>query len=177
AAVQAAEDYRERVQGALLVAPADPDKFGVAGALPEGPLGFPATLVASANDPWLSVDKAFALALRWGADFVDLGAAGHINAESGFGPWPFGLSLLRQLETRRVWEGGRGAGGTDPVPAAGRRLVTPEAAAALAKWREQPARTRRARSSGSEATIADDVSGFVASPRSAWATVRGNPGV
>jgi len=167
AAVQAAEDYRERVKGVLLVAPADPDKFGVAGSLPEGPLGFPATLVASANDPWLSIDKALALALRWGADFVDLGPAGHINAESGFGPWPFGISLLRQLEDREVWTGRRGAGGPDPVPDVGLRLVTPQAAAAFAKWRERPVRTHRSRSPGSETTIADDVSGFVVSRRGA----------
>lgn len=97
AAVQAAEDYRERIAGVLLVAPADPDKFGVADALPPGRVGFPATIVASSNDPWLSIDGAVALAVRWGAKLVDLGQAGHINAESGYGPWPFGLALLRQL--------------------------------------------------------------------------------
>lgn len=100
AAVQAAEDYRERIVGALLVAPADPDKFRVADALPAGRLGFPATIVASSNDPWLSIDRALALAIRWGANLVDLGNAGHINAESGFGPWPFGLTLLQQLESQ-----------------------------------------------------------------------------
>lgn len=98
AAVQAAEDYSERIVGALLVAPADPDKFGISDALPPGRLNFPATIVASSNDPWLGLDRALALAVRWGANLVDLGDAGHINAESGYGPWPFGLSLLRQLK-------------------------------------------------------------------------------
>ncbi|WP_244534681.1 alpha/beta hydrolase [Hyphomicrobium sp. CS1GBMeth3] len=97
AAVQAAEDYSERIAGALLVAPADPNKFGISDALPPGRLNFPATLVASSNDPWLSLDRALALAIRWGANLVDLGQAGHVNAESGYGPWPFGLALLRQL--------------------------------------------------------------------------------
>ena len=97
AAVQAAEDYRERIVGALLVAPADPDKFGVDHALPQGPLGFPATIVASSNDPWLSIDRALELSRRWRANFIDVGDAGHINAESGYGPWPAGLSLLNQL--------------------------------------------------------------------------------
>jgi predicted alpha/beta hydrolase family esterase len=97
AAVQAAEDYRERIVGALLVAPADPEKFGVTDLLPDKPLSFPATIVASSNDPWLSIERALALALRWGANLIDLGDAGHINAESGYGPWPVGLALLQQL--------------------------------------------------------------------------------
>jgi hypothetical protein len=98
AAVQAAEDYRERIVGALLVAPADPEKFGVTHVLPAGPLGFPATIVASSNDPWLRFDRATDLAIQWGADLVALGNAGHVNAEAGYGPWPLGLALLRQLE-------------------------------------------------------------------------------
>ena len=97
AAVQAAEDYSERIVGALLVAPADPEKFGVTDALPSRRLSFPATIVASSNDPWLRIDRAVGLAVRWGANLVDLGDAGHINAESGFGPWPLGLALLGQL--------------------------------------------------------------------------------
>lgn len=97
AAVQAADDHRHRIAGALLVAPADPDKFGVSDLLPQGPLGFPAVVVASANDPWLSIERAAGLAALWDADFVNLGAAGHINAESGYGPWPGGLRLLQQL--------------------------------------------------------------------------------
>lgn len=105
AAVQAAEDYSERIAGALLVAPADPDKFGISDALPSARLNFPATIVASSNDPWLSLDRALALAIRWGANLVDLGQAGHINADSGYGPWPFGLALLRQLHAGRDTNG------------------------------------------------------------------------
>jgi hypothetical protein len=33
------------------------------------------------------------LAKRWGAEFVDMGEAGHINVASGFGPWPEGRAL------------------------------------------------------------------------------------
>lgn len=97
AAVQAAEDLSDRIVGVLLVAPADPDKFGVTDVLPVRPLAFPATIVASRNDPWLPFEGAAALAARWGADLVDLGSAGHINAEAGYGPWPFGLRLLKKL--------------------------------------------------------------------------------
>lgn len=97
AAVQAADDVSGRVAGALLVAPADPDKFGITDALPVRPLPFPATIVASRNDPWLRFERAIELATSWGTDLIDLGAAGHINTESGYGPWPYGLALLEQL--------------------------------------------------------------------------------
>lgn len=114
AAVQAAEDHSERILGALLVAPADPEKFGIADLLPTRPLSFPATIVASANDPWLKHERALELAIRWGSNLIDLGNAGHINADAGYGPWPFGLTLLRQLEARH-----RPAVG---IPAAARRV-------------------------------------------------------
>ena len=85
AAVHAAADLSDRIDAALLVAPADPDKFGVAALLPQDPLPFSAVVVASSNDPWMNLWSAAGWADRWGADFVNLGEAGHINAESGFG--------------------------------------------------------------------------------------------
>ena len=100
AAVQAAFDHSERIAGALLVAPADPDKFGVAAQLPDVPLPFPSVVVASTNDPWMSLERAAHWADLWGADLVNLGAAGHINAEAGFGPWPEGLALYERLRRR-----------------------------------------------------------------------------
>ena len=97
AAVQAASDHADRIAGVLLVAPADPEHFGVAEFLPARPLEFPAIVVASTNDPWISLDSAAHWADRWGADLISLGEAGHINAESGFGPWPKALALLERL--------------------------------------------------------------------------------
>ena len=97
AAVQAASDHADRIAGVLLVAPADPEHFGVAEFLPARPLEFPAIVVASTNDPWISLDSAAQWADRWGADLIGLGEAGHINAESGFGPWPKALALLERL--------------------------------------------------------------------------------
>lgn len=97
AAVQAGCDHASRVSGALLVAPADPEYFGVEDYLPRHTLGFPTIVVASSNDPWISVARAAQLASAWGAEFVDLGDAGHVNAESGFGPWPEALTLLERL--------------------------------------------------------------------------------
>lgn len=97
AAAQASADYSDRIAGALLVAPADPDRFAVSELLPQHALPFPAVVVGSTNDPWMSLDRAAYWADTWGADLVNLGAAGHINVESGFGPWPEGLSLLQRL--------------------------------------------------------------------------------
>lgn len=97
AAAQAATDHADRIAGALLVAPADPDRFGVAELLPQHALPFPAVVVASTNDPWMSLERAAHWADTWGADFVNLGAAGHINVDSGFGPWPEGLALWQRL--------------------------------------------------------------------------------
>jgi len=97
AAVQAASDHSERITGALLVAPADPESFGVAEFLPAKPLGIPLIIVASTNDPWMPFDGAAHWAKLWGAELINLGDAGHINSEAGFGPWPEALALLERL--------------------------------------------------------------------------------
>lgn len=87
-----------RVAGALLVAPADPEKFGLAHLLPEMIPALPVKAVVSSNDPWMPLAKAELLLNQLGIDTLNLGEAGHINAESGFGPWPQGLALLHQLQ-------------------------------------------------------------------------------
>jgi len=86
-----------RVRGALLVAPADPDRFNVKALLPQTPFVFPSTLVASSSDLSLTLAQAQVFAGKRGSRFVNLGDAGHINAESGFGPWPYGEHLLHKL--------------------------------------------------------------------------------
>ncbi|MGE0053389.1 MAG: RBBP9/YdeN family alpha/beta hydrolase [Hyphomicrobium sp.] len=96
-AAQAASDHSDRIAGALLVAPADPDKFGIGEHLPQTRLSFRSVVVGSTNDPWITLDRAAHWADIWGSDFVNLGNAGHINVDSGFGPWPEGLSLLERL--------------------------------------------------------------------------------
>lgn len=95
---------RRGIAGALLVAPADVNREGPAGRLlrgfgpmPRGRLPFPTTLVASRNDPYASFESVQALARGWNADLVDLGAAGHVNVDSGYGPWREGRSLLDPL--------------------------------------------------------------------------------
>jgi hypothetical protein len=104
AGAQAAADYRERIRGALHVAPADPEKFGISDQLPAEPLGIPSVLVASANDPWISLARASKLAASWGAEFINLGAAGHINSEAGYGAWPEGLAIFNRLRRTAALE-------------------------------------------------------------------------
>lgn len=93
------------VQGALLVAPAEPERFRLADRLPRRDLGIPSTVFASDTDPWMSAHSAQAWACVWGAGFINLGDVGHINAEAGFGPLPRALhhtqSLIQRVEQLR----------------------------------------------------------------------------
>jgi predicted alpha/beta hydrolase family esterase len=92
-----------RVQGALLVAPGDPEREELRVHLPcwspivRQRLPFPAVLVGSRNDPYCDFAKAMGLADSWGARFVDIGERGHINTESGVGEWKDGHTLLNEL--------------------------------------------------------------------------------
>lgn len=61
------------------------------GEIPTAPLPFPSVLVASRDDPYATFDESSAMALDWGSIIADAGNAGHINNESGHGPWPEGL--------------------------------------------------------------------------------------
>lgn len=89
-----------RIHGALLVAPADPERRGVLAdfaPVPYQPLPYRSILVASSNDPYCPVRTSGAYARAWGSEFVRLQNAAHINVESGFGDWPLGLALLQSL--------------------------------------------------------------------------------
>lgn len=97
ASVAAATQRRDRIAAALLVAPADPRKFGVSASLPVRHLGFPSVVVASSNDPWVTLATARYWAGRWASRFVNVGAKGHINVDAGFGPWPEGFELYESL--------------------------------------------------------------------------------
>lgn len=86
-----------RVAGAFLVCAPDVEHEAAPAALrgfgptPRARLPFASLLVASRNDPHCAYDRAEALAGAWGADLVDAGESAHIDAASGFGPWPEGL--------------------------------------------------------------------------------------
>ena len=95
--------HTDRVAGALLVAPPDIERADNRQLIPgwapvaRARLPFPSTLVASSDDPFGSLDNASRLAADWGADFVNLGPCGHLNADSGLGEWDAGHDMLRQL--------------------------------------------------------------------------------
>jgi serine hydrolase len=91
------------VRGALLVAPSDSEApsapAGPTGfaPMPRGRLPFPSIVVASSNDPYVTLDRATELARWWGSRLVSVGALGHINSASRLGGWPRGRALLEEL--------------------------------------------------------------------------------
>ncbi len=103
-----ANRYRnENIKGALLVAPADvdspqhtPDVVRSFAPMPTLSLPFPSLVVASENDPYVSIERAAFFADKWGSRLVKIGAKGHINADSGLGDWGEGKILLQQLQER-----------------------------------------------------------------------------
>jgi predicted alpha/beta hydrolase family esterase len=106
-AVRAATRWPQlEIGGALLVAPADVERpldarIAAFGPIPRRRLPFPAVVAASRNDPWMSLARARRFAGAWGATLVDLGDAGHVNVESGHGPWPEGVALAEGLRAPR----------------------------------------------------------------------------
>lgn len=92
AAVHAAPGLPEgKVRGAFLAAVPDavsaPDFHPVA----RDPLPFPSLVLASRTDPYCAFEVAEDLAAAWGARVVDLRESGHVDPDSGHGPWPEGL--------------------------------------------------------------------------------------
>jgi len=60
-------------------------------------LPFPSVVVASSDDPYVTPGRAAAFARAWGSRLVTLTRAGHVNTDSGFGPWDEGRRLLEEL--------------------------------------------------------------------------------
>jgi hypothetical protein len=95
-----------KVQAALLVAPGDPEREELRAVLKSwspvvmDKLPFAAVLLGSHNDPYCSFARAQSFAAAWGADFVDYGNAGHINADTGLGDWADGQARLQALIAR-----------------------------------------------------------------------------
>lgn len=100
-----AQQYPEtrKVRGALLVAPSDTE----ADSYPQGTTGFtpmstqrlpfPTIMVASTDDPYVTQERAKAFSQAWGSELVWVENAGHINGQTGYGPWPKGVELLSKL--------------------------------------------------------------------------------
>ena len=99
-AVHVQASLQARIAGALLVAPADPDRralFADFAPTPAAPLPYPSIVAACSNDPFCPIRMASAYAKSWGSTFVRVPGAGHINLESGHGEWPLGWGLLGAL--------------------------------------------------------------------------------
>lgn len=98
------------VQAALLATPPDFERPMPAGyptldalraggwlPVPQERLPFPSILAASRNDPLGGTVRSATLARAWGSRLFDLGAVGHLNPASGYGPWPLAGHLIEQL--------------------------------------------------------------------------------
>jgi predicted alpha/beta hydrolase family esterase len=97
AAVNVATESSARIAGMMLVAPADPARFGLQNVITQDVLGVHSIVVASTNDPWMSIDRAAEWAGSWGSQLIDLGRVGHINVSSGHGIWPRGVDIYWSL--------------------------------------------------------------------------------
>lgn len=97
ACIHALPHLEKPVAGAFFVSPPDvanaqirPRHLMTFGPYPRDPLPFPSVTVASRDDHFCGFDVAEDIAAAWGSLFLDAGNAGHINAQSGYGPWPEG---------------------------------------------------------------------------------------
>ena len=95
--------YKKKIKGALLVAPSDVEAqeytFPAKGfsPMPTKKINFKTIVVASADDPWVSLERARHFADNWGSEFINIGKAGHINAASGHKEWKEGFNILKRL--------------------------------------------------------------------------------
>jgi hypothetical protein len=95
------------VKAAFLVAPGDAEREEMRPVLtswapvPMQRLPFKSVLLGSHDDPYCSLERAQAFAQAWGSEFVDYGAAGHINAESGLGDWADGHTRMMNFQEER----------------------------------------------------------------------------
>lgn len=108
----AASRIAEHTVGAFLVAPPSAEGLRRIEAvdpafaeIPMDTLPFPAVLIASRDDDYASFEESRKLAEAWGAELVDAGASGHLNDDSGHGPWPEGL--MRFAGFLKALSGGR----------------------------------------------------------------------
>ena len=107
AAHWAARNAPGRVAAAFLVAPSDVESEAHTPAstrnfapIPLTPFPVPSLVVASIDDPYVTVARAEQFAKAWGADFCNAGELGHINSASRLAFWPQGLLMLGQLLAR-----------------------------------------------------------------------------
>lgn len=102
--VQCADEYPKKIAGAFLVAPPNvenprirPKHLLTFGPARTDPLPFPSVTIASRNDHFCEFEVAEEMAASWGSLFMDAGESGHLNAESGHGPWPEGIMVFSRF--------------------------------------------------------------------------------
>jgi predicted alpha/beta hydrolase family esterase len=93
----------QKVAGALIVAvpdstgPGFPTTATGFAPVPLKRFAFPSILVASSDDPYCDLPFARSCADAWGSRWIEAGALGHINADSGLGDWEEGRGWLMSL--------------------------------------------------------------------------------
>lgn len=65
--------------------------------VPQGALPFPSLVLTSDDDPLGERARVEDLARSWRSRLLHLGAVGHLNPASGFGPWPRAKALVAAL--------------------------------------------------------------------------------
>jgi predicted alpha/beta hydrolase family esterase len=90
------------IKGALLVAPPNVNRPDFPARIkgfrvPSECLRFPSILVASENDPYSSLEWSRSLSTTLGSEFINIGPAGHVNADSNLGEWKQGQALVQDL--------------------------------------------------------------------------------
>lgn len=92
-------ELKAKIKNLVLVAPANPARFGENGFADDSLTDYrayfqqlkiqvPTRLLISENDPWLNFADALQLAKAWNIKPINLGQVGHVNVSSGFGPFP-----------------------------------------------------------------------------------------
>jgi uncharacterized protein len=101
-------DAEGRVATAFLVAPSDVEAptypLGSTGFNPMSlrKLPFRSVVMTSIDDPYVRLKHAEFFAHSWGSRLIKMANAGHINAASGYGPWPDGEQWLEELREIRA---------------------------------------------------------------------------
>lgn len=103
-AIHAVPHIKDKIAGGFFVAPPDvsdatirPKHLMTFGPYPLEKLPFPTITIASRNDPFSKYEAAQEYSESWGSTLIDAGESGHINAESGHGPWPEGTMVFSQF--------------------------------------------------------------------------------
>lgn len=95
--------YAENIKAIVMVAPPDseqvgfPDEIKGFTPIPLSKLPYKSIVIASTNDEYASIERAKFWAENWGSEFVNLGAFGHINANSNLADWKAGKEIVNQI--------------------------------------------------------------------------------